>query len=463
MEPGEIGLVRAVTSIALLLTTFSSFGTGGTIIRYYSILGSTQRILNQLFTFAVVTILIAYTTLAFSLLLFEDSFFDFFEEKSPQLGQYLVLITMLVLQMAIFNLLEFVVRTQKEIIIPSIIRDLCYKVLHMIVILFFGMGLIELNEYIHSISIIYLILLVLLGVYIRHKRPLKLDFTFFTDINLLSNLYRYSSVGILTGLGYILMLQIDQVMISKYLGLNANGIYTTAIFISVAVEIPNRFISQISSTLISDAIAEDNMQSLKDIYQNASINQLILGSFIYGLILINLENIYLLMPNGQSFLGGWWIFMIIGLVKLMDMVFSTNSEIIAYSRHYKFNLYIMLLLSILSIILNYMLIPIYGIVGAALSTMISYLFFNLSKYLFIRVRFNLIPFTLNTIKGSIVILIVVCLALHIPKLENIYADSIFRSLIYCGVFIVVIYILDISSLFNKMIIDMINALKLKSD
>ncbi len=457
MTPDEIGLMRAVMSIALLLTTFSSFGTGAAIIRYFPLKGSTQEALNQLFTFGLVVVLCAFSLLAIALYAFSNEFFQFFEDKSPEVGEYLMLIAVLVLQMTIFNLLEITARSQKEIVIPNAIRDLVYKILHTALIVLFGYDVFDINEYLFGVAAIYCVLILVLSIFTVVKYQIRLDFRIISKRAEFKTLFNYSSVGILTGLGYLMMVQIDQVMITKLLGLVENGVYTTAVFMTVAVEIPQRFVSQISSTIVSDALANNNRSELKDIYQKASINQLILGSFIYGLILINLEAIYALMPNGHAFKEGWWAFMIIGIVKLMDMTFSVNSEIIAYSKHYKFNLYVMGVLSLGAIILNFLFIPLYGMIGAAIATLISYLIFNLAKYFYIKKEFGITPFSSNSIKAIIISVSLIFLHLKL-SINNIYLGIMIKTSLFTAMFAMITYSLRISTLFNFICKEVLNTL-----
>lgn len=450
MTPDEIGLMRAVMSIALLLTTFSSFGTGAAIIRYFPLKGSTQEALNQLFTFGLVVVLCAFSLLAFGLYAFSNEFFRFFEDKSPEVGEYLLLIAVLVLQMTIFNLLEITARSQKEIVIPNMIRDLVYKMLHAGIIVLFGFGILEIGQYLYGIAVIYALLILAIGGFIAIKYRLALDFRLLKNREELRSLLTFSTIGILGGLGYILMVQIDQVMISKYIGLSENGIYTTATFMAVAVEIPQRFITQISSTIVSDQLALNDRAGLEDIYKKASINQLILGSFIYALILINLDNIYGIMPNGQAFADGWWIFMLIGLVKLVDMAFSLNGEIIGYSKYYTFNLITLIVLAIGAVSFNLYLIPLYGILGAAIATLAAYLLFNLVKFSFVRWKFGISPFSMKSLTSIVMVAALLVVNFIFEYLNNPYLDMIIRSSLFISLFVLITYVLGLSDLFNSL-------------
>jgi len=63
----------------------------------------------------------------------------------------------------------------------------------------------------------------------------------------------------------------------------------------------------------------------------------------------NLDSIFMLMPKGEIYQAGKWVVIIVGMGKLVDMLFGPSSEIIIYSKYYSFNILLILLLSALII------------------------------------------------------------------------------------------------------------------
>ena len=52
------------------------------------------------------------------------------------------------------------------------------------------------------------------------------------------------------------------------------------------------------------------------------------------LVVTNLNSIYTIMPNGRLYDDGYYIVIVLGLAKLMDMTFSLNGEIMYLSKYY---------------------------------------------------------------------------------------------------------------------------------
>ena len=80
------------------------------------------------------------------------------------------------------------------------------------------------------------------------------------------------------------------------------------------------------------------------------------------------------MPKGEVYKVGKFVVLFVMLGKLIDMASGANGEIIGLSKYYKFNMYCILFLAVLTVVGNYFLIPALGVTGAALATAISLFF-----------------------------------------------------------------------------------------
>jgi O-antigen/teichoic acid export membrane protein len=135
-------------------------------------------------------------------------------------------------------------------------------------------------------------------------------------------------------------------------------------------------------------------------------------------------------------MAGKSVVFLIGLGKLFDVAFSINSEILVFSKFYRFNLILTIAMSALIILLNLIMIPIYGIEGAAGASAIVMLLFNLVKYMFLKIRLGLEPFSRETLK----ILGVGILTFNSARLINLDGSSI-DKLILNSFFVFVIFLM----------------------
>jgi O-antigen/teichoic acid export membrane protein len=218
-------------------------------------------------------------------------------------------------------------------------------------------------------------------------------------------------------------------MVASMLGLDALGIYSTAFYIAVLIELPKRAIAQIGMSIIATAYKNNNVSEIKAIYKKSSINNLIIGSLLFIGIWINLDNIFSIMPNSELFKVGKWIVLIIGAGKLIDMIAGLNGEIIVMSKHYRINVYLVVLLTLFTILANYLLIPIYGLEGAAIGSSLALLFFNLSKFGFLYWKESIQPFSLKTLVVILIASLTLLTGLYLPVFDNPYVDILYRSII----------------------------------
>ena len=132
------------------------------------------------------------------------------------------------------------------------------------------------------------------------------------------------------------------------------------------------------------------------------------------------------------------------------MVTGVNGEIIIMSRYYKFYIIAISLLAVFIIISNYYLIPAYGLAGAAAASLLSVLVFNLSKLIFIKVKFNMQPFTVNTLKVLLLGAAVFLMIQYLPRNPNPMVDIFIRSSIITFIYCFAIIRLKISEEVDKL-------------
>ena len=217
------------------------------------------------------------------------------------------------------------------------------------------------------------------------------------------------------------------------------------------IEIPRRAILQISTPFISENIKENNFKKIEKNYKDVSIHQMLIGVLFYVILILNVDNIFNLIPNSKEFSAGKDVVYIIGLSRLVIMVFSYNSELISFSKYYKFTVITIIALAVITVTLNFYLIPEYGMVGAAYASLLSLIFFNLIKYIFIKIKMKITPFSINSIKTVLVGIFVYLAVLSIPESNNTIVDIIIKTTLSSFIFVITAYTLKISPELNKLI------------
>jgi len=201
-------------------------------------------------------------------------------------------------------------------------------------------------------------------------------------------------------------------MIPELLSNQANGDYSIGVNIANALMIPATGVFALYSPILSKAIKNKDQEFIKEKYISVAKNLFFIGILLYGCIVIGLKDFFLLLPTTEQLLPTLPIIYILGANVILNMATGFNTELIAFSSYYRFNLLTIVILAFTNIILNYLVLTqtSLGIIGVAYTSLFSMLLFNLLKMWFIYYKMRILPFDLpyiKTIATSIVLLLII--------------------------------------------------------
>ena len=354
--------------------------------------------------------------------------------------------------MSISTLIESYLRARYDTILSNIVNGVTNRFLTSLSVIFLSLSLINFDHLIKFQVIIYSIGLIILIYYANKKDKLSITFSFEKIKKYFRKIFNYSSYAFLGSFSNIIVLNVDVLMVTSLLGLSQTGIYTTAFYIGMIIEIPRRAISQISIPFISENIKNNKIKEIEKNYKEVSLHQILIGVLFFILIIINLDNIFSLIPNSNEFIKGKDVVYIIGISKLIIMFFSFNSELISLSKYYRFTVITIIILDFVSILLNLILIPNYGMIGAAYASLISIAFYNIIKFIFIKMKMNISPFSIKSIIVIAIGLVVYFISNYlIPSSDNPWLDILIKSLSSTSIYLILIYKIKVSEKFNDLL------------
>ena len=452
------GFAQALYGLVLLLMPLATLGIVSLTVKYYPIFEKTDpKRYNGLLTLLTGSLIIVFFIFALVFLGFKDSIFALLNSlnmKTDVFEGY---------EIAILALLFFVIFTtfltnqssnRLRTVVPNIITQLGYKLYLPLLVLAFAYMHISKTNFAFGLVLFFALATLALFIYLKLisgfsfgkvKRPSQ-DFSF-------KEMISYSLFGSLNQLSQTLAFRLDTVMIALFLPEDNVSFYFKAFIFTSFIEMPTRAIFQIANPIISQAWRNNDMIEMNKVYKKTSTNLFVMGCFLFLGIWYSIDDLVNISSDPTKFPHVKTIFLLLGASKLIEMMTSVNSYIIIYSKYYKFNLFFLVILGVGNLIMNYYLIPKYGIVGAAIATSISILVYNVLKLIFILYKFSLQPFTISTIKTLILFTGVFALSYIIPfefsSIVNIIVKSIFVALIYLPI----AYFWKISEDVNKLIID----------
>ena len=133
------------------------------------------------------------------------------------------------------------------------------------------------------------------------------------------------------------------------------------------------------------------------------------------------------------------------------MLSGVSGVVIQSSPYYKMQTVFMGSYGLLVIITNLIMIPLWGINGAAIASLLSTLFFNLAKYLFLYNKYQLQPLNRKYLLVILISLIAYFSGYLLPQLDWYLLDIAVRSCLVGGVYVILSFALRISTDFNMFV------------
>ncbi len=440
LEPSEIGILNILLNITSILVIFTQLGVGNVSDKFFPYFKNDEKKNNGFLSF-----LFLYG--AFGLILFSAIFpflkgflVNLFGDKSPEISSYIHLILPFVIFFTLLNVCEAYIRANQKIFINNIIKDVYTRIAISILTIFYAYNFIDfnllasLNVYAYGVGVlIYLVIFSWIN-----RLYLNVDFAFLKK-PILKEIGVYAGFIVLGGSGSVLLAYIDSIMVGYLSGLTQTGIYAIAFYIGTVIEVPRRAISQATVPLVAAAWKNNDLQQIKTFYQKTSINQLIISIFLFLGIWCNVDELFMLIPNGENFVTGKYVILFIGIARILDMAAGINGEIILYSKYFRFNLIAIVILGVLNIVFNYLFIKSYGLTGAAFATMLSLLIFNIIKGSFIYSKYKIHPFTFKTIYVLGYGILIYLIVYFLPVLNLINTEDAIFNILIKGIIISILF------------------------
>ncbi|MER3498875.1 MAG: polysaccharide biosynthesis protein [Chitinophagaceae bacterium] len=396
----QYGLTSIFISIATIMMAFAQMAIPSYIYKFFPYYQ--DRLLpkkNDMLTWALVVSSVAFLLVIAAGVIFKDLVVRKFGEHSPELLPYYNWIFVMGYGLLIYTVLEAYAWQFHKSVLTNYLREVQWRLFITIIIVLFVLKLIpDYSLFIKLFAFTYPgIAIILFGYLLFTNRvhftfkPSKVTKRHFKNIlRLCSFIYGGSLI-------FTIAQVFDSIVIGSLLGLGKVGIYTLAQNISALIQAPQRGIVSASIAHLSKAWKEKDMSRIQRIYQRSSINQLIFSCGLYVLITINFIDAVNTFHLQESYLQGFYVFLLLGAVKIVDMGTGVNSQIIGTSTYWRFEMTSGIVLLLLTLPLNYFLTKQFDIVGPGIANLISISIYNAIRIIFLWKKFRFFPFTAKTI------------------------------------------------------------------
>lgn len=393
------GLTSYLLSSANVIFPLLAFGVHNTLVKFFSEHKSEQEQVSFL-SFVLLLPLLAIVPIFILGFCFYDAIAVFSATKNSIVHDYIWQIPVIGICMAYFEIFYAWVKVHLQSVYGNFLKEVGLRIL--ISILLFGVyfNVITVEQFITATMIAYLISTLLMFGYANTVK--KIAFSFKIPHNARA-IFAYSAFIILSGSVANMLIDIDKTMLNQYIEIEKIAYYTVAGFMATVIAVPSRAMHQITYPITAKLMTQGKHEELNDLYKKTSITLQIVGGLVFVGILVNINQIYLLLPGNYK--EGVFVVFVLGFSKYFDLILGNNNAIIFNSKYYRAVLFLGLLLGFLAITLNAIFIPLFYIKGAAIATLISITLYSIAKLLFVVLRMKLFPFTVNTIYAFVIGLI----------------------------------------------------------
>lgn len=282
--------------------------------------------------------------------------------------------------LSLSNIFEAIIRSYKAVKFKVVVFDIGIWVVR----LFFFVPFIVFGFALFGAIVSYLIAMIFtifISMFFIRKR-LFLDQLKYQTVPVAKRLLSFSWPIAVTGIISLFYLKTDVLLLGYYFNSVDVGLYMPALIIAQYVTLFATPFAYIFLPVVSELFGKAKKVSIESLFKSASkwIFMMVLPVFIY-LLLFPKEVIILLYGSGYS--EGYIPLIILAAGISMNTFTGMTGSILVGGGYTKLNLTVEIIASITNVSLNVILIPIFGILGAAIGTSASYFTRNIASLVFV--------------------------------------------------------------------------------
>ena len=196
--------------------------------------------------------------------------------------------------------------------------------------------------------------------------------------------------------GQFIMAWTDKLMLGGMTSSHDVGIYDVAFKLSMFVNIALTAVNSISSPKFAEMYAKKDFKRLEKIVHQST--KLIFWSSIPLLVVFFLFSSYLLGVFGDEFKAGLYAFLLLCSARLISAFTGPAGNLLQMTGRQVIFMKVLFAGAIINVGLNYLFIPRYGIDGAAMASICSICFWNLTMVYFVKKEFGFLTIYIPFLK-----------------------------------------------------------------
>jgi len=376
----SLGVFNLIFSLITFVTIFSRLGLDTYLIRKIPEIQD-DKFYTADFISKILRLLLISGLVSSILLLLTSNWIDSFIFKNTDAFNYLLVASFVIIPYTFFNAVPEIFRGFYDIKIYSFFRNVS---LNLGIIICLGISLVFFNYKIDVVFVLFGVIIFtsifMFNTLIRFLK--RKSIMLFKNKPFKDKILKYSYPMLFTSSIMFLMGNVDSFMISYYINEEQVGLYSACIKLSIGISFILASINGFIAPKIAKAHSDNNKIEIKRIYYS-SIKLISIGSLPIVILLILFPSLFLSI-FGQEFEIATTPLIILTIATGVNALFGSVGYLLNMTDNQNVFMKILFLGLIINLCMNIVLIPEYGITGAAIATASSMIFWNVSSFVYLK-------------------------------------------------------------------------------
>ena len=373
------GIFSLIFMLMILFSMIARMGLDTYILKILSSIEKDNRSAS-LFLRRVLTIIFINSLVVSLLILIFSPLINHYIFKSIDATPYIIGLSLIIFPYTLFNVLPEVFRALDDIKRYSFFRNFAQNFVLftlLVISILFALQYDPIFLLYGTVLIIIFPLTLLL-----YKSLVKRGINIFESGKYEKKILKYSYPMFFTASTIFFMSYTDSFMISYYLDEYQVGLYSACVTLSMMLTFIPMAIGSYISTKVSRAYSQNAYHEIRKIFKNSFIIIAVTTLPLYGIIYIFDE--FFLGLFGEDFTSITLPLLIVNTAALLEALTGTVGFILDMTNNQHKFMKILFVALFINVVLNVVLIPTYGIVGAAIAMLVAMSFRTLSSLLVLK-------------------------------------------------------------------------------
>ena len=385
---GALVFGQYVTALLIveILAIVSRLGIDTALVRFVSryVHKGASHLINQLFFKSVAIVTLAAVIFTVLLLLFSDYIADFMNLDE----EYLLIVSFSFIPLVLFHMNTQAIRGLKHMLSFSFLSNVAislFTLITMVVLLAFSSSE-KLPVYAYVMSV-FIMTISSYFLWFFHRSKISDEKQNHSETELSTKALFKFSLPLLMGQSMMLIMgKVDLFMLANMTSSDQVGIYNIALKLSMLAYMGLMAVNSIAAPKFSEIHASGDVQALKKIVQQ-STKTIFWVTFPVIILFLSVPKL-ILSTFGDEFKLAAMALIILSISKMFSAISGSVGTFLQMVGKQNVFQNILIFTAVINIILNYLLIPQYGIDGAAFASAISGVIWNALMILYIKKNFG---------------------------------------------------------------------------